>query len=282
MNVPLSPHISSVERPLVTLVRSLMRRWAPQAFALPNDSCTRDDTLLVVLGRSLIRCQYAQAPLIPTDLLASVPPLLPTASHNPLTVRSPHLVTLTLPVPALTLPLTAYSGISHALNSSGAASTRAAYKSGFNQFLSFCDAMEVPFVHHLPAGELLLCAFVGSFTGSHSCSAIQNCLSGVCAWHIAEGQPWNGGLRLSHVVSGVDRLAPPSSSRAARDAVTIKMLECLCEGLDQTCPSELCVLTCALCTFWTQSRLGELLPSLSSLTIAHCVPHCSDLSPHYQ
>lgn len=104
-----------------------------------------------------------------------------------------------------------------------------------------------------------------------------NYLSGIRAWHLVEGQCWLGGDRLAHVVAGVNHLAPPLSRRPLRDGVTLKMLNILCESCDSEDPFDVCVLGCALCAFWTQSRLGELLPTSSQISNQPSIPLRTDL-----
>lgn len=100
---------------------------------------------------------------------------------------------------------------------------------------------------------------------------------GLRAWHISNGVIWNGGVRLAHVVGGVHRLAPSSSIRSLRDGVTLRMMILLVDSLDVSIPFEAAVLGCALCAFWTQSRLGELLPMSSDVPSQQTIPHRSDL-----
>lgn len=50
------------------------------------------------------------------------------------------------------------------------------------------------------------------------------------------------------------------------------MLVYLHESLDFSCALDICVFACALCVFWTQARLGELLPTNSSLTAPGSIP----------
>lgn len=114
---------------------------------------------------------------------------------------------------ALAIPGPVFKQMSFALKNGWAASTISNYSYGLKKFLTFCDSIAVPEHLRLPAEELLLCAFAGSFAGAKSRSSAQNCLSAVRAWHTAQGHTWSGDARLARVVAGVERLAPRSSAR---------------------------------------------------------------------
>ena len=77
---------------------------------------------------------------------------------------------------------------------------------------------------------------------------------------------------------GVDNLTPESSKSPPRPPVTVEMLEILTSHLDFTHPLDVCVFACALVTFWTQCRLGEMLsPTQASFKSPREVPCLTDL-----
>lgn len=220
----------------------------------------------------------------------SSPPLV-TSESSSSPVRYVHARAMPIPIPvesrqslvsadrsdSFEIPGPILEQMNKALVNGWAASTRLSYAHGLRRFLAFCDSMAVPENFRLPADELLLCAFAGSFAGSKSRSAAQNSLSGVRAWHTVMGFDWAGGSRLAQVISGVERLAPYSSTQPLRKGVTVEMLTLLYHCLDFSSPLDVCIYACALCAFWTQSRLGELLPTSSSVASASGIPRRRDL-----
>ena len=106
--------------------------------------------------------------------------------------------------------------VSIALNASWAESTRRDYKRGITAYLNWCSSKDVPAERRLPASESLLCEFGASLAGRYSGSAARNILSGVWAWHIFSGAPWEGSVCLQQVLHRVENLRPASSRKAAR------------------------------------------------------------------
>ncbi|KAH9924119.1 hypothetical protein B0H21DRAFT_701128 [Amylocystis lapponica] len=157
-----------------------------------------------------------------------------------------------------------------------AESTLNNYDGALSAFHTFCDSENVPPAARLPAGEHLLCAFAASRAGTHAKTSVRNSLSGVRAWHILQGAPWNGGPRLSYVLNGVEALAP--KGRPPRPPVTREMLEALHDDLDANEPENACILAAADIAFWTQSRLGELFSTAKASYDPQRVPARSHLS----
>lgn len=75
------------------------------------------------------------------------------------------------------------------MSNTWAASTKSCYKSGLCQFYKFCNMEGVKAHLHLPASEVLLCAFAASTLGHHGALMAKAVLSAVRAWHIEEGVP---------------------------------------------------------------------------------------------
>jgi hypothetical protein len=164
-----------------------------------------------------------------------------------------------------------------AVASAWAPSTRRLYNSAVLRFLQFCDGLGVPVASRLPAEEDILCAYAASLMGSRSGSSIKNDISGLRAWHLYHNMPFKGGNRLGLVLRGAEAHSPPSSKRPPRAPASVKMLTCLHNALDHSDPFDAACLAAASVAFWSQSRLGELLPvSLASLASAN-LPTRSDL-----
>ncbi|KAG2114407.1 hypothetical protein DEU56DRAFT_874312 [Suillus clintonianus] len=139
-------------------------------------------------------------------------------------------------------------------------STLAGYQLGVNCFLTFCANNSIPLKFTLPANEFLLCTFAAFEAGSRSGGTISNDLSGIRAWHILNGVPYQGSLRLSYTIHGAHRATPTDSKRPARPPITIDMLTLLHIHLAPTDPLDAVCLMVADCTTWGQARLGEFLP----------------------
>jgi hypothetical protein len=145
-------------------------------------------------------------------------------------------------------------------------------KSAIDQFIRFCDTEGVPDHLRFPADEFILCAFAASSAGIHSRSTPRNRLSALKAWHIAHNVEWKGSSRLRYVLNGVHNLAPRGSKRRLRPPVNATMITQLVERLDPNDPLDVAVATCATTAFWGQCRLGELLPSSSSVLLTTPFP----------
>lgn len=159
-----------------------------------------------------------------------------------------------------------------------ASSTLAKYGDGVAHFHAFCNAQNIPYDCRLPASEFLLCAFAAASTGIRSGAATRNDISGVRAWHIIQDVPYHGSVRLNYVIKGVENLAPGSSKHPPCPPITLQMLEVLASSLDHSSPLDTCVYACALVTFWSQCRLGEMLSTTQTqFKSPHEVPCLTDL-----
>ncbi|TFY65321.1 hypothetical protein EVJ58_g2058 [Rhodofomes roseus] len=157
-----------------------------------------------------------------------------------------------------------------------AKSTMDKYGSGLAAFQTFCDSEQVPQASRLPADEFLLCAFAASKAGSMVRSTVQNLISAVRAWHIVNGAPWNGGLRLAYIMNGIEALAP--SGKPPRAPVTHRMLELVCTEVDISSNEGLCVRAAAATAFWCQLRLGEIFATSRAVSDQTNIPSRDDLS----
>ncbi|KLO16810.1 hypothetical protein SCHPADRAFT_913900 [Schizopora paradoxa] len=148
---------------------------------------------------------------------------------------------------------TSIHNINRALAHGWSSSTKKNYASVIRRFKAFCE--DEGFSPHdiFPASELALCAFAASHAGRRAGTTARNNLAAVKAWHSYYNAPWNGSARLRYVLSGVQNLAPPSSSRPQRPPVTLSMLNLLVQRLDRNHPLDACVLATAFTAFWGQS-----------------------------
>ncbi|TFK20046.1 hypothetical protein FA15DRAFT_682711 [Coprinopsis marcescibilis] len=133
------------------------------------------------------------------------------------------------------------------------------YSSSISTFTRFYNKESIP--HHLcfPTSEFILCAFATSGTGTLSVSTIRNQLAALHNYHIIHGLEWNGSHHLSYVLSGVDRLSPPSARQPPQLPVNAKMLAELTSALDLHNQFDAAIAACASVAFWGQAQLGKLL-----------------------
>jgi hypothetical protein len=112
--------------------------------------------------------------------------------------------------------------------------TRSNYGAGLLQFTQFCDFNSISEQQHCPASEILISAFIASYTGLRSSDCINSWLSGIKWWHTFQGAVWHGADMLSSVKKGVAKVIPESSQRSKREPVTLERLHSLLLGLDLT------------------------------------------------
>jgi hypothetical protein len=101
------------------------------------------------------------------------------------------------------------SPVARALAASWAGSMLKNYNRGIAVFESWCDMRGVMASDCLPASEDLLCEFAAESAGIRSGSSTRNLLAGVRALHIFLGVPYQGDVRLSQVLKGVENLRVP-------------------------------------------------------------------------
>lgn len=191
----------------------------------------------------------------PATLAVPLPlPRLRTSAslRGPLFAAINHLPSITPYIPLPLLESHTQAVISRAL----ADDTVSTYSSAVRMFIKFCDQFHVEERFHFPTSEALLCNFAAFRAGQYAYSTVKNNIAGLRAWHILHNLPWEGGLRLSYVLSAARRLSPPS--KEPRLPVTRQMLEFLFATLDPSIPEHACILVAAAIAFWCQNRLGEL------------------------
>ncbi|KAG6887385.1 hypothetical protein C0995_015687 [Termitomyces sp. Mi166 len=129
----------------------------------------------------------------------------------------------------------------------------------------------------LPTPESLLCDFATSFAGKIAGKTVSAKCDGICAWHIQNGFPYLGSTQLNYVIHGIENQRPDSSKRPDHPPVTLNMLWALESKLDFTSPAATCIYFLALCCFWGQIRLGELLPESEGAFNPKLYPTWSEL-----
>ena len=138
-------------------------------------------------------------------------------------------------------------------------STRATYGAGLLTFHVFCSAKNVAENLRAPVSAIILQSFVARMAGIYSASAVTNYVAGIRAWHIVHGVPWTvGGPELDTIIKGAKNMAPKSSTRKKRAAITVEYLEKVHQQLSDTEPLDVAAFACLTSAFWATARLGEL------------------------
>ncbi|KAF4613593.1 hypothetical protein D9613_007895 [Agrocybe pediades] len=152
----------------------------------------------------------------------------------------------------------AYRVVSEAL----ATNTRITYAAGVARFHEFCDANNVDERQRMPASAVLLTAFVDAHCGRFSGSTIRTWLSGIRAWHLCHGAPWEGDsdwvgwARVAAQKQGV------AHKRPTRAPVSLEHLRALRLRLNLVSSSrDIALWAAVLVTFWGCRRLGETIVS---------------------
>ena len=100
----------------------------------------------------------------------------------------------------------------------------------------------------MPASELLLGAFVSDWAGRVSAGTVDNWLSGLRFWHMANSAPWHGDRLLRAACTTVAKLQPPPKPK--RPPVTIEHMHALRTGLDLTNVFDAACFATACTAFW--------------------------------
>jgi hypothetical protein len=222
-------------------------------------------------------------PLCVSPRDAPTPPvssIYPQNHHNTFVSTQPHISTTTpinhsffsIDDHSPSLSQTSKSRVNQAIQSGWAQTTIKRYSGSIRRFIRFCDDEGIPDHLRFPADEFVLCAFAASSVGKHTRGTARSYLSALKAWHIAHNMEWRGSTRLRYVLNGVHRLAPNGSRLAPRPPVTAKMVLQLVQHLDPNSPMDIAVAACAVTAFWGQCRLGELLPSSTSVLLSTPFP----------
>ncbi|EUC56894.1 reverse transcriptase/ribonuclease H, putative [Rhizoctonia solani AG-3 Rhs1AP] len=198
---------------------------------------------------------------IPTpNALPQLQALPPTSTNWHSSVTKPPISTTSARTPALPLSHLDTS-IERALDHSLAPRTKSNYDSSVRKFATFCTEHGIKPEHLWPASEPALCAYAASFAGSYAGGTAASSIAALKAHHHRHNLPWAGSQRLSCVLKGVSRLAPPQLSDSKRPPVTLEMLSALHSDLKLSTSFDTAIFAIALVAFWSQCRLGELLGS---------------------
>jgi hypothetical protein len=142
------------------------------------------------------------------------------------TFNTGHLLMPSLTVIDITsrLPISATSTLLQFMLLSLEEKTRSNYSTGLLRFTQFCDSHKI--------SEVVISAFIASYTSLCSLDCINGWLSGIKWWHTFQGAEWNGRDMLATVKKGIAKLVPNSSRRDKREPVTLERMHCLLRGLD--------------------------------------------------
>lgn len=160
------------------------------------------------------------------------------------------------------------SSIHRTLNASWHHTTKRTYGAGLTAFHVFCDKEQITESDRAPCSSDLLAGFVASLAGLYSGKTIRNYVAGVRAWHLMHRLPWQTDeLELNRLLTGADKLTPPSSVRPPREPITVDYIATIREQLDISKPLDAAFYACLTIGFYSCIRLGEFT-----------VPKASDFS----
>ncbi|KAI0824854.1 hypothetical protein BC628DRAFT_1321576 [Trametes gibbosa] len=135
--------------------------------------------------------------------------------------------------------------------------TRKNYGAGLLRFTQFCDSLSIPEEARMPAGDVLIAAFVAHHAGRVRFDTIAGWLSGLAVWHALNGARWVGGNILIYAKKGAKKLEPPPLAK--RPPVTLEHMHALFARLDLKNTFDAAVFAVACSAFWGCRRLGELV-----------------------
>ncbi|KDQ19713.1 hypothetical protein BOTBODRAFT_101617 [Botryobasidium botryosum FD-172 SS1] len=137
-------------------------------------------------------------------------------------------------------------------------STRQSYASGLLTFHVFCDMKDVPEEQRAPACLVLITSFAATLAGVYAGATISNYVSGIRAWHILHGVPWNlKSPELNAMYKAVEAMTPATSKRASRKPYTIEFIVAIKGQLNLDLPLDAAVFACLTTAFYCAARLGE-------------------------
>ncbi|KAF7305005.1 hypothetical protein MKEN_01215300 [Mycena kentingensis (nom. inval.)] len=145
-----------------------------------------------------------------------------------------------------------------AIHAAWAPKSTSSYAAGLLRFTQFCDEHGVSEEDRMPASHVLLSAFVAQNAGSVSGDAVGNWLSGLKAWHDANGAPWYGNERWVKLTKRTAEKMGSGFKREQRGPVTTKHLRALRAALNLNKPQDAAIWATATAAFWGCRRLGEV------------------------
>ncbi|KAJ7801342.1 hypothetical protein B0H14DRAFT_2386492 [Mycena olivaceomarginata] len=151
------------------------------------------------------------------------------------------------------------------------------YGSALRKFHLFCDIFTIPESDRLPASFELLHSFalwaasdpedvdpvIAAETTFEpvSVKTVRKYLSGIAAWHQAQGWPRplseEDLKRIDWSIRGLANLQKGRRTRPLRPPITLLMLRALRAVLNLDDPFDACVWAMACCAFWGMMRFGE-------------------------
>ncbi|KDQ07267.1 hypothetical protein BOTBODRAFT_48913 [Botryobasidium botryosum FD-172 SS1] len=108
------------------------------------------------------------------------------------------------------------------------ASTRESYGAGLLNWHVFCDEKEVAKEQRAPASSILVTSFIVTLAGCYSGKTISNYVSGIRAWHILHGIPWNiPSPEHDAALKATDALTPSQARREKRQPFTVEIISAI-------------------------------------------------------
>ena len=161
------------------------------------------------------------------------------------------------------------------------ADTLTSYGAGLLRFTQYCDKLNIPESHRMPADRVILTAFIGAHIGSVGGKTVANWMSGLKMWHEYLGASWHGNdawVRMARVTANKEGTV---FKKKPRDPVSITHMKVLKNGLDLTKPRDIAIWAIACTTFFGCRRLGETtIPSKSKFDKKFHVTNSTSYSIH--
>lgn len=152
------------------------------------------------------------------------------------------------------------------------------YGAGVRKFHVFCDVFSIPEENRLPASFAVLHSFALWAAADPdiedldlisdmpfepvAVSTVFKYLSGVRAWHFAQGWPdpltADERTRIGFSLRGLENKQQGKRKRPPRPPVTLPMLASLKSTLDLDKPFDACLWAMSSCAFWGMMRFGEV------------------------
>jgi hypothetical protein len=170
-----------------------------------------------------------------------------------------------LPRQNLTLPTNLLEKISQVEGAAVNKTTQAKDASRLREFLTFCQGLGIQSNNALPAREDILMAWASSYAGRLAGRTVGAKILAIRKEHQRRGLAWQGGERLRLILKGVEEMRPASSFYSKRAPVMIAMLDDLNSWLDRSSGLDNCVRAICCLSFFSQLRIGEILPPTQNL-----------------
>ena len=161
------------------------------------------------------------------------------------------------------------------------ADTLTSYGAGLLRFTQYCDKLDIPESHRMPADRIILTAFIGAHVGSVGGKAVANWMSGLKMWHEYQGAPWHGNDAWVRMARTTANKEGTNFKRKPRDPVSMTHMKALKNGLDLTKPRDIAIWAIACTTFFGCRRLGETtIPSKAKFDKKFHVTNSTSYSIH--